>query len=146
MTEEEFIASIDCQFPYDAPREWRRSIALARNISPNAVFMVIHELCRPPRSSRVSAATRLRIYRCVQQRFKHPLLTRLDSLFSTAISGGMVPVSRAGAAMRQVARYRDQYNALAICYFSCNDRLGRTEALYDAITAEWSNARRVWRD
>lgn len=140
MTEEEFIASIDCRFPYGAPREWRRSIALARKISPNAVFMIIHELCLPPRSSRVSAATRLRIYRYVQQRFKHPLLTRLDSLLSTAILGGRVPASTAGAAMRQVAKYRDQYNALAICYFSCNDRLGRTDALYDAITAEWSNA------
>jgi len=141
MTEEEFIASIDCRFPYDTPREWRRLIAVARNISPNAVFMIIHELCRPPRSSSVSATTRLRIYRCVQQRFRHPFLTRLDLLFSTAISGEMVSVGTAGAAMRQAARYRNQYNALAICYFSCNDQFGRTEALYDAITAGWNNPR-----
>lgn len=141
MTEDEFIANIDCRFPYDAPRKWHRLIAVARDISPNAVFMVIHELCRPPRSSGASATTRLRIYRCIQQRFRHPLLTRLDSLFLTVISGGTVPVGMAGAAMRQVARYRYQYNALAICYFSCNDRLGRNETLYDAVTAEWNNSR-----
>jgi hypothetical protein len=141
MTEDTFIASIDCRFPYNAPREWRRLIVAARDISPNSVFMIIHELCRPPRSSSVSMNTRLRIYRCVQQRFRHPMLTRLDLLFLTVMSGGTVPVSRARAAMRQVARYRDQYNALAICYFSCDDRLGRNEPLYDAITSEWNNSR-----
>jgi hypothetical protein len=70
-----------------------------------------------------------------------PLLTRLDLLFSTVISGKMVSVGTASAAMRQVARYRDQYGVLAVCYFSCNDRLGRTEALHDAVTAEWNNPR-----
>lgn len=47
MTEEELTARIDYRFPYGAPRDWRRSIALARNISANAGFMFIHELCRP---------------------------------------------------------------------------------------------------
>lgn len=139
MTENEFIANIDCRFPYDSPRKWRRLIRIAREISPNAVFMIIHELCRPPRSSSALATTRLHVYRCIQQRFRHPLLTRLDTLVSAVISGSSVPVGTAGAAMRQVARYRDQYNALAICYFSCDDRLGRNEALYDAITSEWNH-------
>ena len=141
MTEGEFIASIDCRFPYNTPRAWRRLITAARDISPNAVFMIIHELCRPPRPSSASINTRLRIYRCIQQRFGHPILTRLDVLFLTAMSGDTVPVSKALAAMRQVARYRGQNNALAICYFSCNDRLGRNDALYDAIISRWNNSR-----
>lgn len=141
MTEDEFTSNIDCQFPYDSPREWRRLIGMARDISPNAVFMIIHELCLPPRSSGAAATTRLRIYRCIQQRFRNPLLTRLDSLFLAVISGSTVPVGTAGAAMRQVARYREQYAALAICYFSCDDRLGRNDTLYDAITSEWNSSR-----
>jgi len=50
VIESEFIASIDCAFPYLAPVKWRRTVAAALNLSPNSVFMVVHELCRPPKS------------------------------------------------------------------------------------------------
>ena len=137
MTETEFIETIDCRFPYEAPLKWRRLVALAPRISSNAAFMVLHELCRPPRSATVSFATRRRILAHLEQRFRHPLLSGLRNLILIVMRGELVTVSAAAAAMRKVSRYPGQYNMLAICYLSCDDRRGRLDDLHEAIVARW---------
>jgi hypothetical protein len=61
MTEEDFVTAIDCAFPYRRPVRWRRLSAAAAHISPNAAFMVLHEVCRLPLSRSATLAERREI-------------------------------------------------------------------------------------
>lgn len=49
MNENEFIESIDSFFPYYDEKKWRKIIKKATEISDNASFMVLHEICRAPK-------------------------------------------------------------------------------------------------
>lgn len=138
MTEAEFIEAIDCRFPYAAPLQWKRLNARAARISPNASFMVVHELCRPPRGDRTSVLARRKILEHLSWRFRHPLMSSLRSLIEVVMRGELVSVATAAAAMRRVARYPFQFNALAICYFACDDKNGRLDQLYESIVDRWS--------
>lgn len=138
MTESEFISAIDARFPYDAPLKWKRWVAIAPRISSDAAFFVVHELCRPPRSSSSSFSERRRILDHLEHRFRHPLLSSLRNLIHIMMRGERVSVSTALAAMRRVSRYPHQHNMLAVCYFSSFDRYGRLDDLYEAIVAKWA--------
>jgi hypothetical protein len=138
MTETEFIEAIDSRFPYASPLKWKPLVSCAPRISPNAAFMVLHELCRPPSPLSATYASRRIIFDHLTRRFRHPLLSGLRALILTSMRGELVSVSTAAAAMRRVARYPGQENILAICYFSCNDRNGRLDALYESIVDAWS--------
>jgi len=139
MDESEFTMSVDCCFPYVAPLRWRRAIAEAGKISPNAAFMVAHELCRPPRSTRSTVAQRLEIWRYLSMRLHHPITKRLSRIITSKIKGVEIQPASAIKAMMFVRRYQNQYNALSICYFSCGT-LRKADELYDRIVCEWQNA------
>ncbi len=49
MSEKEFIESIDCRFPYFSEKKWKDIVMQSFNVNNNAVFAVLHEMCRPPR-------------------------------------------------------------------------------------------------
>lgn len=138
MTEIEFVEAIDCRFPYHRPIRWRRLVAQAPRISGNAAFMVVHELCRPPRSAKATFAERKIVFDHLSRRFRHPLLSALRSLIITLMRGESVSVSTAAAAMRKVAHYPGQFSCLSICYFSCYDRSGRLDSLYESILESWN--------
>jgi len=102
--------------------------------------MVIHELCRPPRSAKPSEECAREILGHLLKRFKHPLLHSLQPVIESHIQGKYLPVAKAANLMRQVARHPGQYNALSICYFSCNDKFGLLEPIYDRIVSDWASA------
>jgi hypothetical protein len=102
--------------------------------------MVIHELCRPPRSVKLPEAQARRILLHLRKRFKHPLLLALMPVIESHIQGKNLPVSRAAYFMRQVARYPGQYNALSICYFSADDKGGVLEPVYENVIRAWATA------
>ena len=112
---------------------------MAPRVSANAAYMVLHELCRPPRSATVSNTQCRQILRHLERRFRHPLLSGLRNLVLTVMRGERLSVSAAAAAMRKVSRYPGQYNMLAICYFSSDDRNGRLDRLYQATAARWES-------
>lgn len=138
MDESEFITSIDCCFPYRAPLQWRRTIADALKISPNAAFMVAHELCRPPRSVRVTVAQRLETWRYLSVRLHHPLAQQLSDVIALRIKGSEIPMAVAVKAMKLVRHSPNQYNALSICYFSYSG-MRKVDELYDRIVGEWQS-------
>lgn len=39
--------------------------------------------------------------------------------------------------MRKVAAYPGQYNALALCYFSADDRAGLLDRLHEQVLTKW---------
>ena len=139
MDEPEFTMSVDCCFPYSAPLRWRRAIAEAVKISPNAAFMVAHELCRPPRSTRSTVAQRLEVWRHLSMRLHHPITKRLSGIIASKIKSVEIQPARAIKAMMFVRRYPHQYNALSICYLSCVG-LRKADEFYDRIVCEWQNS------
>ena len=140
MTETEFIESIDCQFPYHVESEWRSLIELGASISPNAAFMVLHELCRLPSGTSVEPEAMQAMLTYWRQHFGHPLVTHLLPLAEAMIQGKTVSVAESMRVMRTVAPYRDQYNALSIPYFACDDAEGRADELYQEIINSWESA------
>ena len=135
MNEVEFIDSIDCQFSYDTEEKWRTLITQAVNISPNAAFMILHEICRPPR--RVDHNVLEAILRQWRQQFSHPLVEVVLPAAESMMSGKELPVAECMDIMRVVAAYKHQYNALSIPYFACNDTNGEAENLRQKIISEW---------
>ena len=73
MNDEEFDQLIDCRFPYRDEPEWKRLTDLGRSISPNAHFITLGEICRPPRSAKVTAAQQTRMMHYWAEGFEHPL-------------------------------------------------------------------------
>jgi hypothetical protein len=140
MTESEFIRSIDCQLPYGNLEKVRSLIEQANGISSNAVFMVLHEICRPPRREVIDLNARLELLANWSQSVEHPLSATLLPIAKSMIRGEDVPPGAAVAAMREVAQFPNQYNALAIPYFSCNDVDGEVDALHKRITNAWAGA------
>jgi hypothetical protein len=49
------------------------------------------------------------------------------------IDGRELPVAECMSIMRAIAPCRDQYNALAIPYFACDDAEGKADVLYQSI-------------
>lgn len=139
MNEAAFIEQIDCQFPYGKPLLWRRLSAQAARISPNAVFMVVHEVCRLPRSNDVPERQAVAILAHLRRRSRHPLFRIIDVAVRAYVAGLELRESKANSLMRKVAAYPNQYNALAICYLCANDRSGRLDRTYNEIVAKWSN-------
>jgi hypothetical protein len=140
MTESDFISNIDCDFPYASSLKWRKILKSSVSFSANATFMVLHELCRPPKSAASSSFQRTVIRQHLYKYFRHPLKSKLEKIISSQINGETVSVAVAAKAMRCVAAYPNQYNALAICYFSCNDKSNYIEKLYEGIIEKWQHA------
>jgi hypothetical protein len=72
---------------------------------------------------------------------EHPLSATLVPIAESMIRGETVPVERAMDAMREVARFPLQYNALAIPYFSCCDEGREVDALRQEIERAWESRR-----
>lgn len=137
-TEEEFIDAVDCRFPYRQEAQAHRLIAEACAISSNAAFMVVHELARRPQGSPADDSTCLALLERLSDRFEHPLRDAVIGVARRMITGDQLQVQECVELMRAVARHRDQFNALAVVYFSCEDAGMETgDQLRDEIVGVW---------
>lgn len=143
MNEAEFISAIDCAFPHERPTQWRRLSASAARISPNAAFMVLHEVCRSPASRRVTEVQSRVIISHLKRRFRHPALRAIYPAVISYLTGKKLRPSAAAARMRKIALHTGQYNALNICYFSAFDRRGVLERTYQRIVQDWAASESV---
>lgn len=142
MNEAEFIASIDCAFPYGNPIRWRRLSASAARISANAAFTVLHEICRVPRSRTdlVSESQRRAMVSHLRRRFRHAVLRTIEPAVAAFLAGKTLRPMAAAALMRKLAAHPGQYSALDICYFSADERQGAThvERAYERTVQAWT--------
>lgn len=139
MTESEFIASIDCCFPYDKPRRWRRICATAPRVSSNAAFMVVHEVCRVPRPDIMNEKRAKMILDHLYARFRHPAKRVIAPAVKAYLKGERLRAGTAVALMRRLAPYTGEYNALGLCYFCTNGpAYDALETAYQAVLASWS--------
>ncbi|TFW27003.1 hypothetical protein [Duganella callida] len=139
MTEEEFIKTVDCRFPYDDEVHASELIELGSAISPNAAFMVLHEICRPPRSSQVVGSRVNELLAEWTAAVHHPLVQEVLPVARAMTQNREISTVEAIRVMKSIAPYRNQFSALSIAYFACDDLTGEGEAEYRSVIDEWDN-------
>jgi hypothetical protein len=139
MTEEEFINSIDCKFPYYDKSAWTKIVEQGCKLSSNSAFAVLHEICRPPFGEQITPAQLMEIANYWQQHFTHPLVPIVFNAACKMIKDQELPVEDVIEAMKKIAIHQNEYCALAILYFSCNDAEGKLEEVCETITSNWSS-------
>ncbi len=137
MTENELIRLIDCRFPINDYESSQNLIRSSIEISPNAAFMVLHELCRYPKpdeNDKRMIRTHLEFWK---NNFHHPAIPIVLPSAMALINGENISESDCLNAMREISTYKNQYNALAIISFACTT--DAADLLYDEIVEKWKS-------
>jgi hypothetical protein len=140
LTEQEFIQAIDCCFPYFDEPEWKRLIELGSTISANSGFMVLHEISRPARSANISPEHQKVIASYWATHFQHPLAERIFNVALRLIDGERLKISEVLEHFNEIRKFKGQYNALAIVYFTSDELEDIIENQYEEIIQEWQSA------
>ena len=136
-----FEAKIDARFPYDDPVASSELIHEAGNISLNAVFCVLDEICRPPKSGVVSQIRQCELLAEWSSTFEHELKAPLLRCAKALIVGQPLPRSEAVAVIEQVGRYQAQRGALSVAYFAADCGSEESDA---ALTLAERRVREAW--
>lgn len=138
--EMQFLDKIHCNFPYLDKQESLRLIEQASTLSTNALFSIIEELCRLPKSERpkVSTVTLLNLLTMTANKIIHPLKNLIVETAEKMIRREELTVDDVILKMQTVQRYPGQFAALSILYFSCDDKDERLEPIWDNIISEWN--------
>ncbi len=137
MDEEAFLNSIDCCFPYEDEHQWRKLILRGKSISDNASFGVLEEIARKPLGSKVSEHQQLEMVDCWQAENKHPLAEYVIEAAKAIIVNKSLPIATVLDYMTKVQDYRNQYCALNILSFACDDVDGLADEKWQNIVAFW---------
>lgn len=137
MNEAEFLNAIDCRFPYHDEAQGWTIIQQGHAISDNAAFGVLHEIARKPATSTVSAQAQLALLAAWGQANTHPLKLQIMEAAAALITNKPLSIERVLEVMRQVRPYRNQYAAIGIAYFACDDVAGRADELWQEIIDSW---------
>lgn len=138
MIEEEFIKAVDCRFPYEDPRQASELIKLGSAISTNAAFMVLHEICRRPRSNHVATSRVNDLLAEWTEAVHHPLVLEVLPVATAVIQNRELSTVEAIRVMKKIAPHPNQFSALSIIYFACDDIAGEVETEYQAIVDAWA--------
>lgn len=139
MNETDFISSIDCRFPYNDENKWINIMSRAIAISPNAMFMVLHELCRVPASANISQEKLLNIITEWENIFEHSAKEFVVEAGKAIIQNCLFSESKTVDYLKKIEPFDGQYNALTIIYFASNDFTDKIEQYYSEILNQWSN-------
>lgn len=136
IAEGEFILRIDARFPYKDKRRCEVLIEEARAISANAVFMVLHEICRGEwvRKRKPLALELLEAWRDAWQ---HPLVAPLSGCAIALIRGEVISDEQAASLMTLISQHPYQYNALAIAHAAAATPR-RLDQLARQVIATWA--------
>ena len=136
-----FEAKIDARFPYENRAASKALITEARDISLNAIFCVLDELCRPPASSAVTKNRQYELMTEWSATFEHELKGPLVRCAKALISGQALPWSDAVAVIEQIGHFEAQRAALSVAYFSgdCDSGEGDAalELAYRRVIKTW---------
>ncbi len=137
MQEIEFNDNIDQKFPYLDREKALALIIQAKSISPNASFMVLHELCRPPVEKNIDKNALCDLIE-IWKNHNEDKLSKTIALMAEALGAGILIPETDGLELMQVLRnFPNQYNALAIVYFACYQGDPSVDDLYEEILTEW---------
>jgi hypothetical protein len=135
-----FINSIDCKFPYSDRPACLTLINEAAALSINAIFFVVEEICRIPSSDRKNVTTDTLMYLLAQTetKFTHPLKELVLETARKMVKGQSLTADEVISKMEIIKKYKGQYAALNILYFSSRNNWERLIPVMDSITAAWT--------
>ena len=136
-----FAAKFDCRFPYLDQAAATTLIEEGWALSPNAAFVVLHEICRKPHSAKVSCKRQSELIDQWIAKGSHPLQEQIVQCARVLVQGCRLPWRQAAMVMEVVANYPHQYAALSIAYFSgdCDgEGDAQLEATHSRITNGWA--------
>lgn len=139
MTEAEFIAKIDCRFPYQDRHAALELIREAVSLTPNCVFAIVDEIVRPPASVAVSRSEKNELLNIIASAFEHPLKICVLGISYKIVAGHLPSSTELLALMDEIGRHPNQYSALSIVYFAIDDEQGELEAKYQFIIEKWKS-------
>ncbi|WP_037316228.1 hypothetical protein [Ruegeria halocynthiae] len=137
MNEVDFSQLIDCRFPYDNASSAEALIRTAKSISTPAMFMLLEEICRPPKGSTASIEDVSRLIETWRKHIDHALADSMANAARTLASGLSYSAPDSLALLEEIAPHQGFYSALNIAYFVCNDAEGAVEQRADQIRAIW---------
>lgn len=137
----EFINKIDCRFPYHDLEACKALIQEGCSISSNAAFMILHEIARVPNGVEVSTERLFTILDAWDNAFDHPLKPLLIGITKEMILRRELTVENALRALDEIAKYRGEYNALNIAYFSCDDVEDLADNRHAQISKDWQDTK-----
>jgi len=146
VTEQAFIDSIDCRFPYTDRDAARQLVFEACCLSGNAAFAVLDELARPDVGADAPVEVRQELISLLEDCLKHPsgalamaatLAPILVPVDRRLVAGDKLSVPEAVVCMQAIRSYSGQYAALSLAYMSCDDVAGEADALYKEIMNSW---------
>ena len=146
MDELDFINSIEYSFPYE---DSSKAEALARQavaISPNAAFMILHEVVHAPEEVAADAPGRTAALHQLERCFRHPLAAPLLPVAKRVMRGESLSPPEAIDTLQRIAPFQGQYNALAFAYSACPGPHGDAAQTYRAIVQRWQQADRYQGD
>jgi len=138
MNEQQFIEIIDCKFPYDDIEASLELIKKAKTISDNSMFCVLHEIVRPSRE--ISIELKKQLYSLWLNNFDHKLINPVKEAADAIIENDELPQERVLDLLTQFDNEINQYCAISILYFSCNDINGKVNTKYNKIIEYWNKA------
>lgn len=136
-----FEAKIDAQFPYDDQAASSALISEARNISLNALFCVLDEICRPPGRSAVTEKRQRELIAEWSSTFEHVLKEPLLRCANALVSGQALPWADVVAVIEQLGHFEAQRAALSVAYFAGDCDSNRGDA---ALSSAERGVRDAW--
>ena len=138
----EFLAAIDCRFPYGDRALAHALIDEACAISSDAAFMVAHELARRPASSNATDAVCLDLLSRLHSKLVHPLKPPVLGIARRMVRGESVPFEELCGVMRAIEAHRGEFNALVLVTFACEDGcIEAVKAIHDEVVDGWTRSR-----
>ncbi|MDD3144649.1 MAG: hypothetical protein PHV23_00900 [Candidatus Gracilibacteria bacterium] len=139
MLEKDFLEKIDCKFPYNDINKGKEIIEESLLISDNAVFCIIDELTRIPKSKKklVDSKNILNFLSYIDYRFKHKFKSIILLVSHKLLNKENISVSDILEYMDNLKKNKGLYGALNILYFSVDDING--EILLKGVEENFEN-------
>lgn len=136
-----FIDSIDGNFPYANRKACLTLIDEATEISANALFAIVEEICRIPDEEReqTSFLSLSELLKIAEKKATHPLKSLVFKVANRMLQQDETLVEEAVANIEALKNHPRQYAALNIFYYSSFDESGKLDEAWDAVIKEWDN-------
>ena len=143
MNEEDFLASINCEFPYGNNQACQDLIDKSVTISDNASYAVLEAICCKPFMHLIKAKEQLELIEVWRSKNSHPCM---ENIIEAAIA--CVKMPEVGLPEEKVLRYMDelapfknQCKALMILYSSIeNTSSGAYQDKFNEVSKAWDRA------
>jgi hypothetical protein len=135
MNEAEFIDSIDACFPYDDENKWKPIVECGINISDNAAYMVLYEICVAP--AEIPQSDVFKILEYWSSRYNHPAKDMVVKAAIAVIQDKTLPEEEILIYLDALLPYPGLYNAASVLYNASPEWSERCKEKYFELEKRW---------